>query len=384
MTPRINNGNRLKNKPLVLVVDDTEENLDMLEYSLRQKPISIIRAANGRDCIAIARQKLPDIILLDIRMPEIDGFQTLKRLRDHPLTSDIPVIMLTAELRDPHSIEKGFRYGAEEYLTKPIDIEELYVRIRMLIRSKMMKEDLEKTKSNFMAMLIHDLRSPLVGVKSAVELMRGMEEGTVLNKAQLNVFKSAEVSVNQMLSLINNFLDLSKYSSKTIRLYQEPVPLHVLVEHSLQQVEFQFKQKQIALENRIGSDLPEAYIDAGKTQQVFLNILDNALKFTRRGGAVKICAQVDPAASAGTVKKRKYLRVSISDNGIGIRQNELNALFKPYQQASSAQTINEKGTGLGLSICKLIVEAQGGSISVESAPGKQTTFHFTLPVAQHN
>lgn len=378
-----NNGKKINKIPLLLIVDDIEDNLDMLEFSLKQKPVTMLRAVSGKECLETAKEKKPDIIVLDIHMPDMDGFETLQKLRENPLTSSIPVILLTAQYKEPASIEKGFKLGADEYLTKPIDVEELLVRVRMLLRMRHMKEELDKTKTDFMAMLIHDLRSPLVGFKSVVQLLKDLEPGTVISDDHHQMFDSAELSLHQILTLINNFLDLSKYNSEDVRLYQEPVPLYMLVEQSLKQVEFQFKQKQITLEHAIGAELPQAFIDAQKTQQVILNLLDNALKFTKRGGSVRIGAEVYNGQNGERVNG-PFIRVSVSDTGIGINAEELNELFNPYQQTASARSIAEKGTGLGLSICKMIVEAQGGSISVQCKPGEHTTFYFTLPIAKQN
>jgi two-component system, sensor histidine kinase and response regulator len=322
--------------------------------------------------------------LLDIQMPEVDGFKTLQRLRESPLTESIPVILLTAKHKDPTSIEKGFRLGADEYLTKPIEVEELLVRIRMLVRIKKMEQDLSKTKADFMAMLVHDLRSPLIGVKSVIELLNDLETGTPLREEHLRMLGSAGVSLHQMLTLVNNFLDLSKYKTKSIRLYREAVPLHLLAEGACEKVAFRFKQKDITIENNIPRTLPKLYVDTGKTQQVFLNLLDNALKFTDTGGTVSIHADHVRAESNEPGKSHSLIRVSISDNGIGIPSDEMDKLFRPYQQTASARSVSDKGYGLGLSICKVIVEAHGGSISVDSEPGRHTTFYFTLPVVEQD
>ncbi len=377
------NGSAKSKYPVVLIVDDIEDNLDLIEFSLKRKPVTLLRATSGKKCLAIAKEKTPDIIVLDIQMPGMDGFETLQQLKMNPITSPIPVIMLTAQHKEPDSIEKGFTLGADEYLTKPIEVEELFVRIRMLIRMKQLKEELDKTKTDFMAMLIHDLRSPLISIKSVVDLLKEFEPGKVIQKDHVDMFTSADVSLDQMLTLINNFLDLSKYNAESITLYRESVPLHMLIENVMKKFEFQFKQKQIALEQAVGRDLPEAYIDAQKTQQVFLNLLENALKFTEHGGKVRIDAKVQNGKN-GDITHGTFIQVSITDTGIGINDNEINKLFQPYQQTASALSISEKGTGLGLSICKIIIEAQGGTIHATSDPGKQTTFYFTVPVAQQN
>lgn len=159
-------------QPTILVVDDTEDNLDLLEFALKRKPVRMLRATSGKECLSLAHKHHPDIILLDIQMPEMDGFETLKQLRASRSTAGIPVIFLTAQKKDPSSIEYGLSIGAEEYLTKPIDIDELLVRTRWLVRLKKMEMELERTKADFMAMLIHDLRSPIGGIKSTSNYLK--------------------------------------------------------------------------------------------------------------------------------------------------------------------------------------------------------------------
>jgi CheY-like chemotaxis protein len=173
--------------PTILVVDDTEDNLDLLEFALKRKPIHMIRATSGEECLQLAAQHHPDVILLDIQMPEMDGFETLKHLRASKKSADIPVIFLTAKRKDALSIEQGLLLGAEEYLTKPIDTDELLVRTRSLVRLKRMEAELERTKADFMAMLIHDMRSPIGGISSILELLeepllRGEEIQEVLRE----------------------------------------------------------------------------------------------------------------------------------------------------------------------------------------------------------
>jgi two-component system, sensor histidine kinase and response regulator len=373
-----------KKNPVLLVVDDTEDNLDLLEFALKRKPIQMLRASGGAECLAIAQERKPDIILLDIQMPGMDGFETLRRLRENPLTQEIPVIFLTAQKKDPLSIEEGLQLGADAYLTKPIETDELLVRIKMLLKVQQMENELIQTKADFMAMLVHDLRSPLVGIRSVIGLLRDVPVGTPLGKDHRTMLESAELSLGQILLLINNLLDLSKYTTKTISLYLEPVPLPMLVDHVYNKMRFQFTQKQIQLVKQWHERLPDAFVDAEKTQQILINLLDNAIKFTDPGGTVTITAEKCRGKMNGNDETKDFLRVCIKDTGIGIHPGELQELFKPYQQTSSGKHSNNKGTGLGLSICKLIVEAHGGSIFAESEPGKYTAFHFTLPISEQN
>ncbi len=371
-------------EPTVLVVDDTEDNLDLLEFALKRKPVHMLRATSGKECLTIAEEKQPDIILLDIQMPGMDGFETLKRLRANRATAKIPVIFLTAQRKDPDSIATGLALGAEQYLTKPIDTDELLVRTKMMVQLKRAEAELERTKADFMAMLVHDLRSPLIGVKSVIELLQDSGKGTPLNDDHFELLSSAHASSVKLLELVSDFLDVSKYEAGSISFRKDAVPITRFTDPVLRQMDIQFKQRGVTLKKNIPEDLPMVVTDASKTEQVVMNLLSNALKFTKGGGTVTIEAAVQAVDPKDVLpgSPRRFVRISVTDSGVGIAKEELSGLFERYKQVSSAKLVKQKGTGLGLVICKLIVEAQGGTVSVESEPGKRTTFSFTLPVAE--
>ncbi len=371
-------------KPTILVVDDTEDNLDLLEFALKRKPVSMLRASSGRECLIVAEDKQPDIILLDIQMPEMDGFETLKKLRSNRATAKIPVIFLTAARKDPDSIATGLALGAEQYLTKPIDTEELLVRTKMMVQLKRAEAELERTKADFMAMLVHDLRSPLIGIKSVIELLQDVGKGSTLNDDHFELLNSAHSSSQKLLALVSDFLDLSKYEAGTISFEKGPLPISRFVDPVVRQMDIQFKQRNVTLVKNIPEGLPSVHVDASKTEQVVMNFLSNALKFSKSGGSVTLSASIYEPEPGSVVagSPRRFVRVSVTDNGVGIAKEELPLLFERYRQVSSAKVAKQKGTGLGLVICKLVVEAQKGTVSAESEPGKQTTFSFTLPVAE--
>jgi len=373
-----------EHEPLLLVVDDTEDNLDLLEFALKRKPVRMLRATSGKECLALAAERQPDLILLDIQMPEMDGFETLKRLRANPATAKIPVVFLTAQRKDVDSIATGLALGAEQYLTKPIDTDELLVRTKMLIDLKRAEAELERTKADFMAMLVHDLRSPLIGVKSVIELLQDNGKGTILNDDHFELLNAAHTSAKKLLELISDFLDLSKYEAGTIPFEGTAVPIARFVDPVLDQMDIQFRQRNVKLVKMIQGDLPDVFVDPAKTEQVVMNLLSNALKFTKSGGTITLEAKPHTAEviTASGPKAKQYVRISIVDTGVGIPSEELSSLFERYKQTSSAKITKQKGTGLGLVICKRIVEAQGGSVTVESEPGKRTTFSFTLPAAE--
>jgi two-component system, sensor histidine kinase and response regulator len=373
-----------ESEPTILVVDDTEDNLDLLEFALKRKPVKMIRATSGMACLALAKESKPDIILLDIQMPEMDGFETLKRLRANPETAKIPVIFLTAQKKDPESIAQGLALGADQYLTKPIDTDELLVRTRMLVSLKRTEAELERMRADFMAMLVHDLRSPLIGIKNVLELLQESDKSVPLSQDYLELINSAQISGNRLLELVSDLLDVSKYEAGNIAFDKASVPVTRFIDPVIHQMEVQYRQRNVTLKKSYDAGLPNVYVDAQKTEQVVMNFLSNALKFTKSGGTVTISATplTEKVHTELEDMNRTFACIRIADSGVGIAPEEIPMLFKRYKQTSSARATRQKGTGLGLVICKLIVEAQGGTVGVQSEPGKGSTFSFTLPVAE--
>ncbi len=373
-----------ESEPTILVVDDTEDNLDLLEFALKRKPVTMIRATSGMACLALAKENKPDIILLDIQMPEMDGFETLRRLRANPETAKIPVIFLTAQKKDPESIAQGLALGADQYLTKPIDTDELLVRTRMLVSLKKAEAELERMRADFMAMLVHDLRSPLIGIKNVLELLQESDKSVPLSQDYWELINAAQISGHRLLELVSDLLDVSKYEGGNIAFDKASVPVDRFIDPVVHQMEVQFRQRNVTLKRSYHKNLPNVRVDAQKTEQVVMNFLSNALKFTKSGGTVTIDAApvTEKVHTELEDLNRTSVCIKITDTGVGITPEEIPALFKRYKQASSARTTRQKGTGLGLVICKLIVEAQGGTVGVQSELGKGSTFSFTLPVAE--
>ncbi len=368
--------------PTILVVDDTQDNLDLLEFALRRKPIRMLRAASGFECLDIAREQNPDVILLDIQMPGMDGFETLKRLREDELTAKIPVILLTASKKDPVSIEKGLQLGADLYLTKPIDTEELLVRTRMLIRIRRAEAELVRIKADFMAMLVHDMRNPILIIKSFLELLLEDENMKFLSDDLKMIAGSALNSSSTMLNLINDILDLSKYESGNVPLQKLPQQIVNVVNDVLQQMVIQCRQKNITIKKHIAQNLPQVIIDGAKMEQALMNIVGNALKFTPEGGTITVSAGFSEDAVLEDGAAGPMIQIAVSDSGVGIPKEELPHVFDRYKQLSTAGLIRQKGTGLGLAICKLIIDAHEGKIKITSEVGKGTTVRILIPLGK--
>ncbi len=359
----------------VLVVDDTPDNVDLLDAFLTENDYNVVTALSGKECLIKSVSDQPNMIILDIRMPEMDGYEVLRRLKAATQTKQIPVILLTAERRDPGDIEKGFSLGADEYLTKPINMEELLVRVKAILQSKEAEQQLERYKADFTSMLVHDLRGPLGAVRGLIEY--AINEGNI-SQSQNEVLTLAIDASNKMLDLVNDLLDLSRFESGNIQLNKEYNDIDMVLLTTSQRMQPMAKQKNLKLECKLASDQPAILIDARRIDQVVMNLLTNAVKFTKEGGSITILSE--PTEMVNDLQQnQKALKISVVDTGDGIAPEELHLVFDKYKQTKTGRTSMHKGTGLGLAICKSIVEAHGGKIWVDSTVGVGSTFSIVLP-----
>ena len=360
-------------KPLILIVDDTPKNIQVLSSILHDKGYNICISTSGIQALESLKTEVPDLILLDIQMPEMDGFEVCKLLKSNPETKDIPVIFLTAVIEHEKILE-GFELGAVDYITKPFNISELTARVATHIeisRSRAKLTELNATKDKFFSIISHDLRSPL---------------GTILGFSQLLLENLDQYSTDQTRKFIDNIYQTTK---NTYELLQNLLDWSILQTGKLtQKIEKNnlkiiaddisllygniAESKGIILQNNILSDV---YIncDIEMTKTVFRNLISNAIKFTNSDGLV----------SVNFIKNASDIEIQISDSGVGIAPENLPYLFLIEKNISTTGTNNEKGTGLGLILCKELIERQDGKIWVESNSGIGTTFKFTLPVCNN-
>jgi signal transduction histidine kinase/DNA-binding response OmpR family regulator len=256
-------------------------------------------------------------------------------------------------------------YTEETSNTLKIAAQELEPALKFILQS----EAMEKLKEDFGAMIVHDLRSPLNTMMSSVSMMG---EGLVgaLNEEQKKWLARIQESGQKMMSLINDFLDLSKLEAGKIELVKEEVDLKQLIQNSLDTYAVLAQDKKISLANRVDSALPAVIADPRRLDQVLTNLLSNSVKFTGEKGTIEV----------GASRDGQETRVWVKDSGVGIPSQEIGLVFEKYRQTTSGKTSKHKGTGLGLMICKMIVDAHGGKIWVESEINKGTTFFFSLPL----
>jgi signal transduction histidine kinase len=357
-------------QPTVLVVDDIVENVELLEAYLIPEKYQVITAFNGLEALEKIRTKIPDIVLLDVMMPQMDGFEVCHKLKNDPQTQFIPVVMVTA-LKERNDKLKGIEAGADDFLSKPIDRVELLTRIKSLIRVKFLHDDLEKsyrelkelqhTKERLTQMIIHDLKNPLTGVKANLEIV-GMDD---LGETQ-ECLDAAQRSCDLLFNMIQDLLDISKMEEGQLSLNSEMLSLSEIVAPSVREIEVpaHAEDKEIIVD--IPSNLPRLNADRNLLYRTLSNLLINAIKHTGRGGTITIRAR----------QQHNELRVEIIDNGHGIPASYLEKIFEKFAQVETRQ---RTGTGLGLTFCKMAIEAHNGRIWAESEEGKGSTFIFVIP-----
>ncbi len=349
----------------ILIVDDTPANLGVLVETLGTAGYRLMVAEDGEEALAQTAQTKPDLILLDVMMPGIDGFETCRRLKARDETRHIPVLFMTA-LGETSDKVKAFEAGGVDYITKPIEHEEALARVRTHLTLQRLRRELEDQldlKDKFMRIASHDLRNPLCLILMASEFARTIS-GTPerVGKSLANINEGAA----QMRRIIDTFLDLRE--PETVG----PVNIALVAGAVVRQQGHAAGQKQMILGLDISGNLPSVQCDVAHAYQLLTNLVSNALKFTPPGGTVNVRLR-----SAG-----ERLRTEIADTGPGIPPAERSQLFREHARLSPRPTGGEESHGLGLAIVKHLAESQGGLVGAEFPAGGGSVFWFELPVAR--
>ena len=357
-------------KPLILIVDDTPKNIQVLSSILHDKGYNICISTSGIQALESLKTEAPDLILLDIQMPDMDGFEVCKALKSDPGTKNIPVIFLTAVI-EHEKILQGFELGAVDYITKPFNISELTARVATHIeisRSRAKLLELNATKDKFFSIISHDLRSPFGTILGFSQLLSENLDQYTPEQTRKFVDNIYQTSKNTY-ELLQNLLDWSILQTGKISQKIEKNNLKTIVNDTSLLYDNIAESKGIILQNNVIYDV-FINCDIEMTKTVLRNLISNAIKFTNNEGLVSI----------NVIKNETDIEIQISDSGIGIAPENIPHLFLIDKNISTPGTNNEKGTGLGLILCKELIEKQGGKIWVESNSGIGTTFNFTLPL----
>lgn len=398
------------NKGNLLIVDDTPENLQVLSATLSEQGYQVRGVVKGKMAIRAAKSAQPDLILLDIRMPEMDGYQVCASLKADPVTRDIPVIFISA-IDDVLDKVKAFRVGGVDYITKPFQVEEVLARVEHQLtirrlsqevrdRNQKLEQEIQerrkaekaaaaasKAKSEFLANMSHELRTPLNAILGFTQVMSRDLKITPEQREYLGIINR---SGEHLLDLINDILDLSKIEAGIVCLYESSFDLYRLLDNLEEMFQIKVEQKNLNLVFLVAPNVPQTIkTDAKKLRVCLINLLGNAIKFTEHGTitlrvnlATETLTDQNPSNtdSSSLSAFPPRLRFEVEDTGAGISPAEIDHLFDAFVQTETGQKMAE-GTGLGLTITRNFVQLMGGTISVSSVVGKGTIFKFGIKIS---
>jgi signal transduction histidine kinase len=345
----------------------------LLRTLLQNQGYTLAEADSGEKALEVYASYSPHLVLLDVVLPGINGYETCQRLKLTHGEATAPIIFITAKA-DSDDIVRGFEAGGVDYVTKPLKAKEVIVRIRTHLQNRMLIAELSRAnaaKNRVLGMAAHDLRNPLASIRGLAEFLRDGAVGP-LTADQLDLVQTIRDASHSMLDIVNDLLDVATIEAGELKLTLHTENLGELVAKSVMLTNIEAAKKN----TRVAFDHPATpvmlHIDAAKIKQVIDNLLSNAVKYSPRGSVVTVVVATEP--------DRGIASLSVRDQGPGIPVNERDKLFKDFSRLSVKPTGGEKSTGLGLAICRNIVEAHHGGITAENLPARGCEFRVTLPL----
>lgn len=359
--------------PNLLIVDDSPVNLQLLAGMFRQSDFKVRPVTSGELALQTARHEPPDLILLDINMPGMNGFEVCERMKADEALKGIPIIFITA-LDEVADKVKAYRVGGVDYVTKPFQFEEVEARVRThlalcrqerQLQARLTKlKEYQRLSENLVAMIVHDIGSPLAAIQTGLDILRQTPPVAPATVAVL--LENSSKACHKVQRMIATLLDVARLEAGQMPTQRTAHDLVVTLRTSAEAIATLAGARMVHLE------LPTSFqtvYDEDIVGRVVGNLLFNAFKHTAPNGTIKLALVADEAAA----------RVSVTDNGRGIPREFHQKVFEKFSQVELRDKV--AGTGLGLAFCKLAVEAHGGQIGVESELGQGSTFWFTLPGA---
>jgi signal transduction histidine kinase len=389
----------------ILIVDDNSTNLEVLSETLTRSGFQVSVAIDGESAIEQVKYHPPALILLDIMMPGIDGFETCRRLKSDPVSKNIPVIFMTA-LSDTENKVAGFSLGAVDYITKPFQRQEVLARVQVQLKLQNLTKTLEnqnqllrheiqqresaeallmvakeeadkanQAKSEFLANMSHEVRTPLNGILGYAQILQTSKNFNEKERRGLNIIHQCGT---HLLTLINDVLDLSKIEARKMELYATSFHFPSFLQGVAEIFNIRAEQKKVSFICQFDSDLPNGvYVDEKRLRQVLINLLGNAVKFTNHGAVIFKVKILEKSPSEPDSARMFKIRFQIEDTGVGISPEYLEKIFMPFEQVGDLNN-QAQGTGLGLAISQKILALMKSYIQVSSQGGEGSIFWFDL------
>lgn len=364
----------------ILVVDDSPDNVLLVQTILEEEGYEIITADNGINALKIVEQARPDLVLLDVMMPGMDGYEVTKRIRENKKIPFIPILLITAY--DQSSLVRGLDIGADDFIRKPVELDELLARVRSLLRLKHTvdeRDQMVKQREDFVSRLTHDLRTPLVAAAQMLNLIQQGALGQISTECSEALHTMARSNQN-LLKMVNTLLEVYRYEAGRKSLNFFPVDLSELVKEVVQELTPLAQSKSLTLKfNPENPNPPKTTVmgDRLELQRLITNLIGNGIQYTDQGGVtVELNNKTDISIENGN-QPQNWVTVQVQDTGIGIPAEEQIKLFERFRQGNHKRS----GSGLGLHLSRQIAEVHSGILQVNSEQGKGSTFILCLPAA---
>ena len=363
----------------ILIVDDIKTNILLLQTMLKRADYGVITALNGEEAIAKAKSDAPDLILLDVMMPGMNGFETSKKLKEDAATKEIPIIFVTA-LSDPKNIVEGFEHSGNDYVSKPFNMAEIMTRIRHqleLVASRRIilrqNEALQRAihdRDELYSVIAHDLRSPLGSMKMSLDMLVDCVEQEQVGEDMYGLLVSTNKTADELFTLLDNLLKWTKTNLGRLNVVKQHFDFSEMIAGVVENMMALARMSNIEMTlNDSVAGKAEVYADIDMLKTIVRNLIMNAIKFSYENGTIV----VDVSSDGRTVV------CEVKDTGTGLSPEKLEAL-RNAASFTSEGVRKEQGSGLGLQLCRNFVEKNGGEMWIDSVQGKGSSFYFSIPL----
>lgn len=369
----------------ILVVDDSPDNCFLIQTILQEEGYEVEIAESGIVALEIIDRQPPDLLLLDVMMPGMDGYEVTRRVRDNEKLPFMPIALITAFDPNQASVARGLDIGADEFIRKPVEVDELMARVRSLLRLKHSvdeRDQIAQQRENFVSWMTHDLRTPLVAADRMLTLFQQGALGE-MSPAMREAVVTMARSNQTLLTMVNTLLEVYRFEAGRKNLIFAPMSLADLIQEVIPELKPLTNEKGLELTFTLVPDPSHPNLEVGKVvgdrmelRRLVTNLLGNAIKFTDTGSVnLRLSSAKAPKTAEPEQQSIPWVKLEVQDTGPGIPAENLTAIFERFRQGSH----NRQGSGLGLHLSRRIVEVHKGTIHVESNPGEGSTFVVYLP-----